>query len=171
MELIYKNSYIKTKDFYNEYYKCVHLTNRRNIVLIVIGAICIAVNLSALIFSGGDSALLINLTIVVLLVCGAKFIAYKAESDTRHKQDLEFGGGKPLEISLTVTQNGLDYYVANYQTKTHFNFADLRRARKLGGFFVVTTKSAYPLIFRKDSFVTGSPDEFLTFLRSRGVRG
>jgi len=170
MEVSFENQYTKTEDFYSEYFKQVHLKNRLNIFFCIFYLINIIFNLLTVIFFEGDSKLLLILVVVFVFLCFIKVLVYKSETQSHYKRDLAFTGGEPLEIYLTVTESGLDYCVINYQTKTHFDFSQIKKVKKMENYIVVLLKSTYPFIFKKDSFTKGNPDEFLDFLKGEKVR-
>ncbi|MCL1866059.1 MAG: hypothetical protein FWF82_01460 [Oscillospiraceae bacterium] len=168
-DTVFENQYTRTKEFYEEYYKRIHIKNRWFIFFNICVLGSIISNLVSWIFFKGDSDLLIELVVIFSVLWILKIVMYKSEKVLRYEQDLKLCGGFPFEICMTVTDSGLDYSVKNYQTKTHFDFSQLKRVKKTGEFFVITAKSTFPFIFKSDSFSKGNPDEFLTFLKQKGL--
>ena len=94
------------------------------------------------------------------------FISYNTYVSTTHKRDLEMHG-KNVDIEITVT----DEFIQN-DTETSsakLTYDNITSAYQTKNLILLRSKARLIYALKKDSFELGTKEEFISFLKSKGI--
>ena len=100
------------------------------------------------------------------------FAAYKGNTKFLCKQDLERNGGAYSEVKYTAYENEvtLEYINSEYKNRTAITYESIKKVMQTKNYCFLISKAELVYAFKKDSFTLGTYEEFLIFLRSKGLK-
>ena len=84
------------------------------------------------------------------------------------RRDAEVYGGA-LEVDTEITAVGLNTLASNGDSVS-VSFDKIKYAKQTKKYIFLTTHTGVTFPIKKDSFTVGTKDEFVAFIRSRGIR-
>ena len=171
MENLFENKYIRTKEYYGEFYLYFHFKRPK---LIVVNILFLLGFIAGLLFAFSAHSVspqsYITLIVVPVLMWILMIFRYTKGKKISCERELELNNGQPGESNFMVTEDGIDVYDIASESKNHINFSQIKKIIKTRNFYILLTKAKLGCVFKKDSFVKGTPDEFLAFLRAKGFK-
>ena len=84
------------------------------------------------------------------------------------KRDIELHG-KAIEVDMYVTDEAIDMKQSTGSVTT-LKYTDIKKVVKTSKFYYVWSKSNMLYTFKKSGFSKGNAEEFLSFLRDKGIK-
>ncbi len=161
-EPLFKNSFVREKQMYKELYQSYYFKTPIFLILYVLFAIQILISFSVS-MGNGLFALFCGSLIVLLgvFVCSLNI-------KTALARDNERGNGKELLNELFVYDDSIELEM--FGNKDTLSFSNIKRVSESKNYIFVQTKARMAYVLKKDSFTLGTSDEFIEFLKSKGVK-
>ena len=164
MEILFKNSYTRNKELAKEIYRFYYF--RRKLAVLFYALFAFAFLLNIVLLALGKSynvgAFVVGPLYFVFQLC-----CYFIQVNTMVKRDYEIHG-KEIEVETIVT----DTYIQNTASTGGVNqieFAKIRYAIQTKNMILLRSKANLIYIFRKDTFEIGTKEEFVSFLKEKGI--
>ena len=172
METIFENQFIRSKEFYNEFYGYYYFKRSPLIVINSLIAVPFIMGILSIPFphtflTNEPTGIYIALPLFIWARNIFKFMKVKK---LQYNRELELNQGKLCETKLSVTENEIELLNISIGTKKNINFSQIKNMYKTKNFYMVNTKINQSYVFRKDSFIKGTPEEFENFMRSKGFK-
>ena len=104
-----------------------------------------------------------------LVVPPVSVILYFKNVRRRYRQELELHSGLPIETGLILTDEGIEFSNANEEV-FRIGYSNIKKTRKTKNYYVFVTEAKQIYCFKKDGFITGSLEEFCSFLKGKGFK-
>lgn len=165
MEIVFKNSYVRNKELAKEIYGYYYFKRKWLVVCNVFVFASFIANILVAIFEqiyNWEAFILIPLYFLIQFYC------YFSQVNTMIKRDDEVHG-KEISVETIVTDSFVQT-TASTGAVNKLEFDRIRNAVQTKNLVLLRSKANLIYIFRKDSFEKGSTDEFITFLKTKGVK-
>ncbi len=96
-------------------------------------------------------------------------LLYYASTSLQYKRQMEQTGGKDIVITVQVTESTL-IHSASTGSVTEVNFSAFKSVEQSKNFVVIFSKTKQMYVIDKRKFTNGTPEELVTFLKSKGVK-
>lgn len=169
MEMLFENRYSRSKEFYREYLAYSYFLRPVFLILWTVFTLILILDVLSLPFPGilpylSPSGIYIAVYTIISIFM---IVRYFRAVDISYKRDLEINNGNPIGIMMIVTADEIEACFADSETGNHFSYQSVRRVKKTRNYYVLLTEAKHSIVFRRDGFVTGTPDEFLSFIKNR----
>ena len=108
---------------------------------------------------------IIALYLIIVLL---QFLLYHLSLNRTLKRDLEMLG-KPADGTFKVTNDSIIGEGANGAV-TETSFDNMKSAAQTKNLIILRTKANLLFIFRKDGFSIGTKEDFVAFLKNKGIK-
>ena len=166
MDVLFQNTYVRNKDLAKEIYSFYYFRRPVRIFCHIALLLCIFLRVYSIIFFGWDTIDYFVLLYSFLLIL--QIPLYFHQVNTMVKRDLELSGDE-----ITVTTNVTEDYIENINSigaKTQLRYENIKKCNETKNLILLFSKANMIYIFRKDSFVHGTADEFKAFIRNKGIK-
>lgn len=165
MEPLFENTYTQSKAFYQELYRYFHFRRPITVAAFIVCGICFASQLALAIFN-----LEYNLSIMILMALFPlfKLFAYVNQINSITKRNKEIST-EQISICSTVHDDHLEISASNGST-LNIELSKIRSAVHTKNYVVLRSDARLIYSFGKDGFTKGTKDEFITFLKSKGIK-
>jgi len=169
MDILFENRYERTKGFHKEIISYSFFKWLQSLaVYIVLTLIMIFCSLALLLpgvfsFDNTTRIFFLFLAIVVVML----IVRYVRTVEISYKRDLEINNGKPADIKVILTNDEIEVCSVNSGSKNHISYQHIRKIITTRNYYVLSTEAKHYIAFRKDGFVMGTPDEFISFIKSK----
>lgn len=166
MEVLFQNTYVRNKDLAKEIYSYYFFRRPVRIFCHIVLLLCILLRVYSIILFGWET-----IDYFVLLYSFLFFLQiplYYHQVNTMVKRDLELSRDE-----ITVTTNVTEDYIENINSlgaKTQLKYENIKKCSETKNLILLFSKAKLIYIFRKDSFIHGTADEFKTFIRNKGIK-
>ena len=165
MEPLFENRCIRNEAIFLEFYRRFRLLSPPYICSYLICAYCLyhffvywaTYDIFALSYLFGPA----------LLPC-AIWYACRRDAKLALRREIEINGGTPAENHIVVTEYGIASHYPN--SSTEISFSNIKKVRRSRNLIYVITKAKITWIIPKNTFTRGTADEFLSFLKSKGIK-
>lgn len=164
MEILFENYYVRNRFLIKEIYTYSYFKNPILLILNLFIVLFTLIILYLCILKSTFSFALLIAPIYFLFV----FIKYKSYVNNTIKRDNEVNGGKNIEVNTIVT----DEYIQNTaSTGSVYKvpYDNIRNCKQTKNLILLYSKANLIYIFRKDTFSKGSANEFIEFLKNKGI--
>lgn len=168
MEILFENSYIRNKEWAKAVYGYITFCRPFMIacnVYFVLYIVFAVVRL--IIFRDIDMYLMYSFILPIIFVF-SQVCAYAQNIKITLNRDLE-AHGKHIEVRTSATDECLTI-VQSTGSETRLNYADVKKAIQIKKYIFLQTKTKLLYTFKKDGFSVGKEEDFLEFLRNKGVK-
>lgn len=167
MDILFENCYTRTKELAKEIYKYLCFKRPMYLILDIIIGLLFLANLIIVIFEKTD----IDVVAFVLpvLFFALHIYTYSSHVKAMIKRDNEINHDKPIFVETVVTEN----FIRNSASTGSVNeieFSKIGRAVQTKNLILLRSKANLIYIFRKDTFTKGTHEDFIIFLRSKGIK-
>ena len=171
MDILFENRYKVTKAFFKEFYSYWLFTRPSRIVIhILLLAGMVGVSLVLLRLESVSPAGICCYLSLYLVYWVTLIIQYVRGCNIQYKRRLEVSNGEPLEAKILVTEGGIESYNTGNENKIQISYDKIRKVIKTKHYYLLKSKAKLCWALKKDGFITGSLDEFLSFLRNKGFK-
>ena len=165
MEILFENQYERTKEFHIEI--ITYAFFKRSVIVmfnIIFSQIIVICVLS---FYGFHIEIYIFILIITVV---RRIIRCVRAIHTSYKQDLENNNGEHLKIKIIVTKEGIADGFAHSESKNYTSYDSIRKIVQSKNYYALITEANQYLIFKKEGFIKGRSDEFLSFIKSKELK-
>ena len=165
MEILFENKYTRDKEWAKDV--CSYIFFRRPII------IALDIIFALYILYGIYNSVILNIVLWVYILipiiwCAFVFIVYRKNVNILIKRDLEVHG-KAIEVTVTV----LDDVIKHSQStgsELQLNYCDIKKVVQTKKYIYLWSKTNMLYSFKLYSFSLGAADEFLLFLKNKGIK-
>lgn len=165
MDILFENSYTRSKELAKEIYRYFYFQRKLYIFGYIILGLSFALNLS---FAISGQSYNLAVFIFVPLVALLPLYCYIRQVSAMVKRDKEVHG-KEIEVSTTVT-NEFIQNTASTGAINKIEFCKIRCAVQTKNLILLRSEANLVYIFRKDSFTVGNKEDFISFLKNKGIK-
>ena len=165
MDVLFENSHIRNKALAKELYGFIFFRRHYLFVAYIVLLISFIINL-ILLFTTGTTNWYIFIFVPLFLVLRV-ITYYKSVKLMTERDDEMFGG--PVEVKAIVT----DEFIQNTTSSGSVNKLEFNKIKKVNqtkNLILLLSDSKLIYVFRKDSFSVGTYDEFIVYLRNKGIK-
>ena len=102
------------------------------------------------------------------IFCGLMYFAYRAQVRAVVKRDRELAAGRELVCTTEISDSEITIFALD--SKQTLSFDIMKYAFLTKSYIVLVTRAKHMIIFKKDGFAKGSCDEFVAYLKARGIK-
>lgn len=165
MEVLFENSYTRDERLIKEIYRYEYFRRKLLIIFDIVMILCLLSNILILVV---EKKCYWGVFILAPLYFFYKFFCYWRQVRIIIKRDLEVHG---KEISVeTIVTNDFIQNTASTGTVNKLEYENIRNVVQTNNLILLRSKANLIYIFRKDTFAKGSKEEFIQFLKSKGIK-
>ena len=172
MQPYFENHYVRNEAFFSELYSYMLFRRPVRIVAYSLLLLIFIIDLLAMIFSrmiwSFETSFFFALFIPLLFIM--QIVRFNQSKKMRYQQDLEQNHGVPIESIVMLTENGVYFYKRDSKEPIFIDRCWITGVIETRNYYFLITRAKLHCGFRKDSFVRGTPDGFLQFLRATGLK-
>ena len=120
--------------------------------------------------AGYVPAKVILLLVLAPLLPLTQVLMYGTARKNRHKQMEEITGGKPVTVTVRVSDAGIEYLSSARTDATTLPFDEIKRTVETKNLLGLMSKSKVMYPMAKSGFTKGTPEELKQFLKEKGIR-
>ena len=165
METLFENSYIKNREWAKDVFGYINFRRPLIIAFDIYFFLGVVLDIVDIIVNKNINVYLFILPIVWIFL---QVFIYVKNVNVTLKRDLEMHG-KPIEVTVIVTDENITM-VQSTGSEIHLNYADVKKAFQTKKYIYLQTKTNLLCSFKKDGFSFGNKEEFLIFLKNKGIR-
>lgn len=167
MEILFKNKFIRNKEMAKEIYGYYYFKRKFSMItLILIGVFAIE-NFVFFILNPSFDLPIVAFSVAVFVVA-FRIYCYIYQVKTLVKRDMETNG-QEVEIDVYVTQDYIQLTVSSGGI-TKIEYDKFKSAVQTKNLIFLRSKANLLYIFKKDSFEVGTVEDFVGFLKSKGIK-
>lgn len=168
MEVLFENTLVRNKATAKEFYGYFSFRQPVMLFFIVLFLVSFTANLVGLILG---STYELTTLIVVPLFFVLVFWRYTRQVNIMLKRDREALGGE-VTMRITVTDTYIQSTVDNdpATTGSKVSLTDVKKVVRTKNLILVCTKAKLVFILHKDTFKDRNKDQFLAFMKSKGIK-
>ena len=165
MDILFENSHVRNREVAKEIYGYYYFRRRINIfAYLLLGLGFIANLLDLIVYGSCDVTIFILIPFVALL----PVFCYISQVRAMVNRDKELCG-KEIEVRLVVTESAMEYS-ASTGALCKVGLDRIRSAVQTKNLILLRSRSNILYIFRKDGFTVGRKEDFIAFLKGRGIK-
>ena len=164
MESLFENTYIRDKKVAKEIYGYFYFRRKFYIIVYIMLVIAFAANLVTAICGYSYN---LPAFILIPLLFALPFYSYFRQVSILVKRDKE-AHGDVVELNTVVTEDFIQITVLTSVSKVEFD--KIKSVIQTKNLILLRTKANMLVIFQKDGFTKGDKDEFVSFLKNKGIK-
>lgn len=165
MEVLFENSYTRDRQLAKEIYRYYYFQRKWLVVCYIVFCISFIADILIAVF---DKAIIWSVLLFVPIYFLFRFYCYYRQVNTMVARDKEVHG-KEITVETIVT----DEYIQNTASTGAVNkveYCKIRNAVQTENLILLLSKANLIYIFRKDTFTKGTKEEFVQFLKNKGIK-
>ena len=165
MDTLFENSFVRDKQLAKEIYGYYYFQRKWRIVCYVVIILSFLGNVW---FAINGNTLSWSVVVFVPLFILLQIYGYFRNVSTMVKRDMEVHG-KAITVETVVT----DAYIqqtASTGAVNKLEYDSVKKVTRTRNLIMLHSKARLIYIFRKDTFQKGTADEFITFLKGKGIK-
>lgn len=165
MEILFENSYIRNRQLAKEIYRYYYFQRKNLLACYIILFLCFIADILLAVF---ENTIIWSILIIVPVLFLFQFYCYCRQVNTMIARDSEVHG-KEITVETIVT----DEYIQNTASTGAVNkieYCKIRNVVQTKNLILLRSKANLIYIFRKDTFTKGTADEFIRFLKNKGIK-
>ena len=169
MDVLFSNRYTRDKAVAREFYTYYSFRRPVFYILLILMTILFLIGLAALLFT--DSLLWLYMLLLPLWLIW-HIVSHFVSIKTLLKRDKEQYGG-PVTVESLVTDKHIQLIQTaggTHNGSSQVEFRSFKKAIQTKNLILLRSKTRLVYIFRKDAFTLGTPEAFLEFLRTKGIK-
>ena len=170
-EILFENSHVRDKATVKEMYGYEYFKKPRQIVIFALLAFFVILYVGFSIWEYvcfGIWSMSYWIIVLYLLVPTVEFLLYKVSVKTMLKRDLEMCG-KEFEAKFKLTSDSIIGEGMNGGV-TETGFDKIKSSVQTKNLIVLRSKANLLFVFRKDGFSIGTKEDFVDFLKNKGIK-
>ncbi len=173
METLFENKYTKDKTSVREYLNYFYWKKPILLMLNILFALLfvftiVSIFLPAIFPYNNDlKALYIVLPLFIWTVNITRYFKALKLSVMR---DREINNGNPIDMHYIVSDDKVEVHCESIETKNSVSIFQVKKVVKTKNFIILVTEAKLSFVLKKDSFIKGTPEELIEFLKSKGLK-
>lgn len=164
MEILFENKYTRTKDLVKKLYNYIYFIRKQSLILNLCMLIIIALYFVTYMFTRTHLYLWCNIIGAIFMF--VKSFTYFLAVNNLVKRDAESNGGKPLEITIKVTEEYIEHATSSGSVGK-LEYSSIKSISKHKDMIFIISKAKLVFMIYNDGFIKGTPDDFVKFVRSK----
>lgn len=165
MEVLFKNRYVSNKEVVKEIYRYYNFQRKRIIAFDILFALSFLVNIILLICG---QAFNWSSIIIAPLFFFFQFYVFFRQVNIIAKRDKEICE-KEIEVEMTATEEFIQT-ASSTGSVYKLEYSNIRSVVQTKNLILLFSKANLVYIFKKNGFTEGTKEEFIEFLRSKGIK-
>lgn len=165
METLFENKYIRDEDWAKDSYSYLYFRRPIIIALHLVFLLYLIIGIYNSITTKSFDWYFILLPV---FWCVLIAFLYNRSVKTIIKRDLKMNG-KPIEVTVTVTEERLEQ-THSAGAGYNLNYEDIKKVVQTEKYIYLWSKTSLFYSLKKDAFSSGNAEEFLMFLKSKGIK-
>ena len=165
MEILFKNSFIKTEEWIKEVNRYMFFKRPRFVVCLVLCLLVLSLGIYKLLFLH-----IFDILFLVVPICWftvTPLLYFKTNTITAKRINEIYGNN--FEVVYEVTKDGIKQTNSNgAQQQIYYDI--IKKGYQTRNYILLHSKANILYAFKKDGFSIGDADGFLTFLRNKGIK-
>ena len=163
MEILFENRFVRTKEILREFYRYAYFKNPT--ILIADIALLALLAVSLLLWG---THLPLAVVIVVPVVAAAQYWTYTRAVNAVMKRDDELTAGGKLEVTAAATEEKL-VNTDSTGASMELPYDKVKKIAQTKSLILLRSQANFWYILPKNTFTKGTAEEFLAFLKSKGL--
>ena len=165
MEVLFENSYTRDEKLIKEIYSYEYFRRKLLIIFDIVMILCLLSNILILVV---EKKCYWGVFILAPLYFFYKFFCYWRQVRIIIKRDQEVHG---KEISVeTIVTNEYIQNTASTGTVNKLEYENIRNVVQTNNLILLRSKANLIYIFQKDAFTIGNAEDFIKFLKDKGIK-
>lgn len=165
MDILFENHYERTPAVIKELYRMIYFRRPINLLIyVVLGGIAVANIITA--FASGEYSFTGCVYILIFLIM--QLVMYNNSVKNAINRDRQRFGEEVLKVHTLVTEEGIQCTFGE-KIAEPVAVSEIKRVYITKNLILLHTKARVMLIFHKANFTEGTAEEFLKYLRSKGI--
>lgn len=166
-EPIFKNVFVRDEETLREFYKHNYLAAPLFRIIYIGYAVLLLMSLLASLLAY-DLTLFASYLFLGLVFALILFFKYSQSLKITVARDKELANGRDMVTEIFVFDDKIEHTaLGNSQA---LGFESIKRVQQSQNYIYVISNAKLVYIFKKDSFTLGTPEEFIEFLKSKGIK-
>ena len=165
MDILFENKYQRTETIYKEMYQYLCFKTPMRIFFDIIIGLSFILNIFFII---SGEYYTISVLFFVPIFFGIQFYQYFKAVKLSIKRQAEISSKDDVFIDIIITDTEI-LSKASTGAETKTSLSKIKKLIKTKNLIMLQTEAKLIYIFHKDAFTTGSANEFLTFLKTKGL--
>ena len=165
MDILFVNSYIRNKDLAKEMYGYIFFRRNYLFVAYIVLLISFIINLISLITTGATNWFVFVFVPLFLLL---RLFSYLQAIKLMLKRDSEVCGG-PFEVKSIVTEDFIEH-TGSTGGVNRLEYNKIKKCNQTKNLILLQSDAKLIYVFPRNGFSVGNCDEFLDFLRNKGIK-
>lgn len=165
METLFENRYTRDRSVFEEFFGYSYFKTPYAIVCYAVLAICLVLSLT---FFTANPYYVAIVALWDIVFFGTRVFFYNSQVNAALKQDREMHGPN-VDVEIVVTEEGIRTGFPD-SNSAMLEFKNVSKVIKTKNLILVRSKAGIVHLFPKDSFTKGTAEEFLEYLKSRGIK-
>ena len=165
MEVLFKNSYTRNKELAKEFYRAFFFRGKLLWSVYVLMALSFLVNI-VFVLIGEDYN--IGVLIFVPLFIAFLVFSYFSQVKSMIRRDAEIYG-KRVDVETVVTDSFIQITASTGEVGK-IEYDKIKDAIQTKNMILLRSKAKLVYIFRKDTFEIGTKEDFIAFLKIKGIK-
>ena len=162
-EPIFKNVFVRDEETLREFYKHNYFASPLFRIIYIGYAVLLLMSLLVYDLTLFASYLFLGLIFALIL-----FFKYSQNLKITVARDKELASGRDMVTEIFVFDDKIEHTaLGNSQA---LGFESIKRVQQSKNYIYVISNAKLVYIFKKDSFTLGTPEEFIEFLKSKGIK-
>ena len=164
-EPLFKNRFVRDESTAKELYKNYYLSGKHRTIYIIL---LVLLPLSFIISFDEGLGTFLYILLCTVLIAVMVAVAYRKNVKMTLERDRERANGQEPINELTVYEDSVEIEI--FGSKQTLDLANIHHASITKNYVNVFSKAQFIYIFKKDSFTLGNAEDFIEFLKSKGIK-
>lgn len=165
METLFENKYVRDESIMKEVYQYFYFKRPLYLILDTIIGLVFVANLAMWLSGNGINYVILLAVPLFILV---RFIIYRGAVDMLMKQDKDMYKGKPVKVQNYVTEHGIKTVI--FKGVNNILYHNIKKVIQTKHLIVLCAQNNAMYVFKQDSFTKGTMEEFVAFLKEKGLK-
>ena len=130
----------------------------------------VALTLLVSVIAYGFDTMACYLIFVVLFFIAVRIFTYLRAVKLMHKRYIEFYGDVISDVVVTVTSEAIRFSSSITEKDIELKFSSVKKTYRTKRMLLFLTEAKMIYNLRLDAFTKGTPEEFMLFLNSKGIK-
>ena len=172
MKTIFENKFTYTKKYYKEYYLCSIFKRPILLFLNIIIGINLILHILAILlpnfFTLTYKEIIGYIGSDLIILC-IEIGVYLDKVIITYKRDLEMNQGNPINNKVCITEGNIEI-LPDVGKSINIDLNNIEKIIKTKNYYIFITKARLTIALKKDSFIKGTEEEFITFLKKKKIK-
>ncbi len=166
MENLFENTYVRDRKIMKEVYQYFYFKSPLYLLIDTIIGLIFVANIALWLSGKGQMNYAVLIAVPLFLLI--RYCVYQSALTSLEKQDAELYRGKPVKVQNFVTEKGLKMVI--YKNVNEMPYEQIKSVIKTKKVIIISSAANTMYVFDKKSFTVGTAEEFLAFLKGKGIK-